>query len=157
MRFEHYSSAAVEFDPDWDYSKSGQRSDKPTGFWVSVAGEDDWPSWCRIEEFRDIDNSVRHEVAFSTAANLLILDTATAIHDFDSEYGVVLRGGLRGFSIDWPRLYGEYDGIVIAPYQWSVRNSDLGWYYGWDCASGCVWNLHAVASVTPTPEHRAVA
>jgi len=34
----------------------------------------------------------------------------------------------------------EYDGIEIAPYQWDARLS-LIWYYGWDVASGCIWNL----------------
>ena len=157
MRFEHYSSAAVEFDPDFDYSEYVKRRDKPTGFWVSVAGEDDWPSWCRSEEFRDIDNSVRHDVILSPSANLLVLDTTTSMREFDAEYGVLDSIEYRGYAIDWPRLYGEYDGIVIAPYQWSERHGDLGWYYTWDCASGCVWNLHAIVSVTAAPIRQAVA
>ena len=26
------------------------------------------------------------------------------------------------------------------------------WYYGWDCASGCVWDASAVQSVEPLPD-----
>lgn len=157
MRFEHYSSAAVEFDPDWDYSDRAKRYDKPTGFWVSVAGEDDWPSWCRSEEFRDIDNSVRHDVILSPSANLLVLDSPAAMREFDTEYGFLDSIGYSGYAIDWPRLYGEYDGIVIAPYQWSERYGELRWYSGWDCASGCVWNLGAITSVAVVPAESVAA
>lgn len=35
-----------------------------------------------------------------------------------------------------------YDG---APYQWECRlDRDTFWYYSWDCASACIWNLQAV-------------
>ena len=38
------------------------------------------------------------------------------------------------------------DGIIIAPYQWYCRMT-VDWYYTWDCASGCIWNLDAIESV----------
>lgn len=37
----------------------------------------------------------------------------------------------------------DYDGIEIAPYQESLRY-DLEWYYGWDVASGCIWNFEGI-------------
>lgn len=43
-------------------------------------------------------------------------------------------------GIDWKAVAKEYDGIEIDPYQYERRFSEgFLWYYGWDCASGCVW------------------
>ena len=47
--------------------------------------------------------------------------------------------------IDWHAVAQAYAGIEIAPYCWSLRfEYEFLWYYGWDCASGCVWELSAV-------------
>ena len=37
----------------------------------------------------------------------------------------------------------KYDGIEINPYQFEARYQ-YTWYYGWDIASGCIWNLSGV-------------
>ena len=48
-------------------------------------------------------------------------------------------------EIDWKKVKSKYQGIIIAPYQWSCRlNLDSNWYYGWDCASGCIWDLDCI-------------
>jgi hypothetical protein len=65
-------------------------------------------------------------------SNILVLDTPKKILEFGREYRI-------GESIDWPRLAKTHDGIEISPYQWSLR-LNLLWYYGWDVASGCIWN-----------------
>jgi hypothetical protein len=44
-----------------------------------------------------------------------------------------------GEMVDWTAVAKHADGIEICPYQHSQRMS-LDWYYGWDLASGCVWN-----------------
>jgi hypothetical protein len=62
--------------------------------------------------------------------------------------------------IDWPKVSERYDGVVIAPYVWSLRMGDYemiegrmrktpdsaisDWYYPWDCASGCIWKASAI-------------
>ena len=38
--------------------------------------------------------------------------------------------------------------MFITPYQWELR-FELDWYYGWDVASGCVWNLSVIESMEP--------
>jgi len=56
--------------------------------------------------------------------------------------------------IDWEAVAKRYTGIEIEPYNWERRNSgpnnnysmSMLWYYGWDCASGCVWELDALVS-----------
>lgn len=50
--------------------------------------------------------------------------------------------------IQWEKVKKEYDGIVIAPYQWECRlRNKFMWYYSWDCASGCIWNIDAIATM----------
>lgn len=52
--------------------------------------------------------------------------------------------------IDWRRVAESYQGIVIAPYVWARRHHlASGWYYAWDCASGCIWDSAAVAAIMP--------
>ncbi|OZC59227.1 hypothetical protein CH276_22530 [Rhodococcus sp. 06-470-2] len=148
----HYHSRAFNLVPDFDYSERHQRGDKPAGFWVSVAGEDDWPSWCRSEEFALESLTVPHVVTLTAEANVLRINSEAELVAFDAKYHIAdswyLERGIEShWSIDWPRLYGEYDGIIIAPYQWKQRYGDLNWYYGWDCASGCIWNLAAIAAL----------
>lgn len=52
--------------------------------------------------------------------------------------------------LDWAAIGKLYDGIIIAPYLWERRlNGGAMWYYGWDCASGCIWNPRAISEVNP--------
>lgn len=38
---------------------------------------------------------------------------------------------------------------TITPYCWPARmDPDLIWYYGWDCASGCIWDASTIHQVT---------
>ncbi len=139
---EHYSanpvvavSSRVQETPDM----------KPRGFWVSVKGEDDWPSWCRAEEFRLSSLAICHQITLADTANILWLTHPWEIDDLDLEYAVN-PGARPSVFVDWRRLAERYDGLIIAPYQWSRRLDGPSWYYGWDCASGCIWNADAIAS-----------
>ena len=139
----HYRELPVTFDRTRTYKQEGPYSyGKPVGFWVSVQGEDDWPSWCRGEEYCLDDLLVPHEVTLADGANILRLETTDEMREFTNQF---IAGG-RHPGIDWRRVSELYDGILIPTYQWSLR-CELDWYYGWDCASGCIWNLHAIASV----------
>lgn len=152
----HYAAEPITFDPQRSYVQAAPRTyGTPEGLWVSVAGEDDWPSWCEGEGcFTDSLKAVHH-VTLSPDANVLRLNTVEALDDFTRQFAVCgdwerqfahLINDHRKWPIEWPAVAAEYDGIMIAPYQWGRRNV-LSWYYGWDCASGCIWNLAAVAAV----------
>lgn len=134
----HYAAAPVALDRTHTYK---QDDFKPNGLWVSVAGEDDWPEWCRREEFREDTLTHAHEVVILDDSNILVLDTPEAILDMGRRYPS--SGSLsRWAEVDWTKVAATYDGIVIAPYQWSLRlDPRAHWYYTWDCASGCIWNL----------------
>lgn len=128
---------------------------KPNGLWVSVEGEDDWPSWCRSEGFATDRLGCETEIILRPDAKILHLQTALDLLDFTRRH--VVQSERYCADIDWPHVASEYDGIVIAPYQWSLRlDHRTNWYYGWDCASGCIWRSRAVAQVRPvnTAEER---
>jgi hypothetical protein len=52
--------------------------------------------------------------------------------------------GEFGNWIDWKKVAKDYCGIEIPRYLWSCRMSH-SWYYGWDVASGCIWDLKHVS------------
>lgn len=43
------------------------------------------------------------------------------------------------FEMDWPAMQKAYAGLVVAPYLYERRH--VRWYYGWDVASGVLWDL----------------
>jgi hypothetical protein len=78
----------------------------------------------------------------------LTINTAAGIDKFSRQYGDKSKNiRFTSFYIDWEMVCGEYDGIIISPFCWE-RRLEVMWYYTWDCASGCVWNLSAVIGVT---------
>jgi len=127
---------------------------KPWGLWVSVEGENDWKEWCTSEDFQRSRLQVENVIELKPDANLLRLRSPGQLDEFTKQYGVVSRlaqqhpGLFTERVIDWPRVAGEYQGILIAPYQWSRRmERTTSWYYGWDCASGCIWDVDAIEGV----------
>ncbi|WP_280320161.1 hypothetical protein [Nocardia wallacei] len=154
-RLFHYRAEPLAFDRARIYTqrKPGSHT-KPVGFWVSVQGEDDWPSWCRDNEYSVNALSVAHEVRLSGSAAIRLITSVAEIDEFHDEFAEATDFDLRcgygrdHWGIGWDRVIRRYDGIIIAPYLWERRlGTKCGWYYTWDCASGCIWNLDAIESV----------
>lgn len=147
-RLLHYAEKPTTLDMR-NYEQAASRYwMKPRGLWVSVEGEDDWPTWCRSEQFRlaALDNV--HEVVLKPDAHVLTISSKDELIAFTNEYSAPspnLWGNDRTETIDWWTVATRYGGIIIAPYQWSCRFS-LSWYYGWDVASGCIWDIDAIES-----------
>jgi hypothetical protein len=123
---------------------------KPQGFWVSVEGEDDWRSWCQSEGYGHKRYFWQTAVALTGVGKPILRIDGRSIDDFTDNY---VRENLRMeyYAIDWPRVAQDYSGIIIAPYSWHHRRNDrTQWYYGWDCASGCLWNAEAWTIVSPS-------
>lgn len=148
MKLSHFADNPVTLQ-----LRQGTRTcfnDKPDGFWVSIDGEDDWPEWCKNNNFGC--GKIRHEVTLRTGHNILILDTVEKIREFSQKYQKPAYPdlGLRfnRYSISWEEVAKTYGGVIIAPYQWSIRlDHEFFWYYGWDCASGCIWDTDNIESV----------
>lgn len=151
MRLVHYSQKPIR---EVLTKQQGVEPDmKPRGLWVSVPGGDPcWREWCESESFGDIDKCIEHEVHLSPDANILWLRSPSNILEFHREYERELYAGSSYNVIDWKSVASRYDGIIITPYQWSLRlDGRCRWYYGWDCASGCIWNGEAatISQVEP--------
>ena len=126
---------------------------KPQGFWVSVDGDDDWEDWCRGAEFGI--GSYRHQVHLARDAKILHLKYSDELISFRNRYMGIQRWGENNkwsdIYIRWEDVAKDYQGVIIAPYQWSCRMEE-NWYYGWDCASGCIWDVSAIYCVEPVRE-----
>lgn len=118
---------------------------KPHGLWVSVEGDDDWLSWCQGERWGLESLKCATEIVLKKDASLLRLTSAKEICDFEDKFKGKKEGDFD-VHIIWPKVAEQYQGIVIAPYCWQLRLEKM-WYYGWDCASGCIWDADAVASL----------
>lgn len=123
---------------------------KPQGLWFSVEGEYDWKWWCEAEKFR-LDRLKRaYEIRLTKDARMLRISTAEGIDAVNETYGYrpYSDRGLKMMMIKWHQIARDYQGIIIAPYIWERRfGADCLWYYGWDCASGCIWDVTAIAGV----------
>jgi hypothetical protein len=147
MKLSHYSASATLVP---ESKTQGDPTNKPRGLWVSVDGEDDWASWCRGEEFHLDD--LAHRFRVDIEPGTLVLATAEDLLAFTASYGAPDSLGNTEFTmrIDWRAVARAYPGIIIAPYQWSQRlDNRTHWYYGWDCASGCIWDADIITSIEP--------
>ena len=166
ITLRHYSSTVVKLDRTHRYRQS-DRDLKPHGFWVTIPGEDDWPTWCRQEQFAEHRLRFEHEVILRPNANIRVISTPEQLDAFTDEFrtkegephwsdaitssyrvtsGYSEYGYWRKNYLDFTKIKPMYDGLIIAPYLWTRRHEYM-WYYGWDVASGCIWNLDAISSV----------
>lgn len=150
---EHYTAEPVQMVPR-DYSQTFGHMDfmKPEGLWVSVTGEYDWPSWCRAVGVHLDRIKFRHRVHLVPDANVRLIKGGLELEAFHNEFKHQIHPAVESQGIDWQRVSGYHDGIVIAPYLWSHRLGWHLWYYGWDCASGCIWNSRAIERIDPPVE-----
>jgi hypothetical protein len=141
----HYSHEHIDVVQPL-YSQLASASPKPRGFWVSIDSDpQNWRSWCETEDFHSYALEQVHDVALRADANILLLDSAAALDEFTEAYGEPFHSITY---IRWHRVAAMHSGIIIAPYQWSRRLNDrTGWYYGWDCASGCIWDVSVIERI----------
>lgn len=144
--------AEVDLTRTYDQEGKYNLGDKPRGLWLSDESDYGWSEWCRQEEFVNTDAQLRTDFRIRPGANVLHLDTPQAILDFTDEWGFVPEwasdaGLFSVWSIRWPDIAKQYDGILITPYQ-PVCRLDVRWYYFWDVASACVWNLDCLERVS---------
>lgn len=128
----------------------GQRDSlKPNGLWYSCGT--DWMKWLLSE----MPNWIQPYV-YTLRLNrgsMLTMSTPKQLLEFTDKYINEKRSKELSFGahrnsmfIDWPKVARDYSGMEICPYQYSLRLSqETEWYYGWDVASGCVWDGSAIA------------
>ena len=148
MRLVHYST-----EPLVTIRATIQQTrpvDKPRGLWVSDEATDwGWSHWNQAEEFIDTDAQHATEIVLADDARLVVISTVAELDAFSAFRGTH-RAGEALFEIRWADVAAEAQGIVISPYWWERRTErESAWYYGWDCASGCIWDPDAIAGLRP--------
>ena len=147
IKLIHYAHEPLGTIIDADQEKDVAARFKPAGLWISVEDGNGWREWCEAEGYGLGWLNV-YEITLAPDANILYLKTLADIDRFSREY---IPEDLPSFCSypDWPEIAEQYDGIIIAPYQWERRFHDSSrWYYGWDCSSGCIWKASAITAVT---------
>lgn len=121
-------------------------NDKPQGLWLSDESDHGWKQWCKSENFYKQNLKFNNQFKCDTS-NWLHLDSPAKILKFSKEFGVEMAFR-SSFNIDWARVSSLYSGILITPYQWKCRHHEkTRWYYGWDVASACVWDLSSIKRI----------
>ena len=145
MRFSHRSTEGWTFDPERTYDQYDAM--KPRGLWLSVDG--DWERWLDEWGYRDDERWGTSTTFFRVDLDrCLVIDTTDKIDAFSLAYIKKNQHAGSFMLLDWEPLSKMSAGLVIAPYLWHRRlHEDTGWYYGWDCASACIWDL-SVLEVT---------
>lgn len=147
MHFTHHSKNRV-VTLDLEYRQDTNLFFKPTGLWISRDGPDSWEEWCKHNSERLL-GQFKHGVAVRPEANLLWILSPAQLLDFTEKYKDREKlSFLQSHNIKWDAVASDYDGIMIIPYIYSCRlDPHCSWYYGWDCASGCIWNREMIAGV----------
>lgn len=155
----HYSSGPVSHV--YSVAQSPVPQFKPNGLWVSVNdGGRSWPAYLEAEAaWAAYRLRFVHSVRPAAAARILVLASLADFDAFAAQYGIRLPSAPPDFYhyVDWARVAADYQGIVIAPYRYDRRYERGLWYWGWDCASGCIWDADAVAAITVRASKREVA
>lgn len=154
LKLIHYSSKKIKKLEKKTYDQEQMKfHPKPRGLWVSVEGNEsdsnyNWKQWCESEKFYLEGLKHSHEVILKENSNIIYLKTDKEIFDFTKKYPKSTRYWDKEwdtYELDWVQIKKEYQGIIISPYQWPCRLAlESGWYYGWDCSSGCIWDIEAI-------------
>ncbi len=170
MKYYHWASDPVRLRK-MSYLQSGHP--KPNGLWFDV--NEEWKRWCEAVQFRPDTLRYRHTVIILDTSRILflrgakdidefthkyrrnlfrniqLLQSAEDIEEFTREYGSDLFGDIKQQSsncIGWGEVAEKHSGIIIAPYS-RARSLTYLWYYGWHCASGCIWDTSVIRLGTP--------
>lgn len=145
MILTHFTKEPFTLDRSRTYEEKEEYIYKPHGLWLSHESTDNgWKSWCKSEEFAL--ERLKFERRFKIIeGDVLILRSLKDMRDFNDKY-TMYHDQVRSLTfIDWVKVKRDYKGLIITPYHWPLRlDMDFSWYYGWDCASGCIWDLSAI-------------
>ena len=155
MKLIHYTDSPIQSLEPRDYSqKDLSWQAKPNGLWFSVEITErfpnnyNWKEWCEANSYRIASLDVSYEIILKEDANILHLKTEQEILEFTKEYPLKTRdwdAEWDTYQLEWDEVKKKYQGIIISPYQWNCRLAlETCWYYGWDCSSGCIWNISCI-------------
>lgn len=151
----HHSRTGTRVDAEPQVSGFSQKiGPKPNGLWYECqdGSSETWKEFCTVgitDGYGKYD-STYNVILKDSGYHILHITDDRHFEKFHKMYSVnhpADPDGTKGFDkmIDWPRVAEDYAGIEICPYLSDKRNDDDAfWYYGWDVASGCIWNPQGV-------------
>lgn len=124
------------------YEKKQITDDKPKGLWYGIGSS--WLDWIS-SEMPEWFSPFTYEI-YVDESKLLRVTNPSEMLVFNEKYSKAERYGNK---IDWSAVERDgFGGVEISPYMWEFRlNTITRWYYGWDCASGCIWNYSLIEGV----------
>jgi hypothetical protein len=149
----HHSREGSRSDGEPQVSGFSQKiGNKPEGLWYECqdGSSTNWKDFC---DAGLTGGSSKYDRSYNVVLNeyeILFIPDEHHFDKFAEMYSVPHPAdpdGSKGFDkmIDWPKVASHYAGIEICPYLQSKRmDDDAFWYYGWDVASGCVWDSSGV-------------
>lgn len=175
MIIAHYSSKLIKKLRNTEQVVNYNYHTKPLGLWISIEDGNGWKECCDDENYNQRGFKHKYSLKLKKDSTILHLKTSTQIREFSEKYGITEKDGYemlkesfdtldektkqsavayfqtyfskRRDNIDWITVAEEYQGIIIAPYQFDCRlETETSWYYGWDCSSGCIWDVSCVES-----------
>lgn len=137
-----------------DCSRAQHLAGKPRGLWYACG--DEWVYYLK--------NSAGMEHLYEGArylyqihirqSKILMVHTESDLKRLNlnfSAQGEEVQASWQGdedLFISWPRMAKRFSGVEISPVQYELRDTGtIGWYFGWDVASGCIWKKDAIHSV----------
>lgn len=153
VKLIHYSDQPLTQIRSAAQNSEPELHGKPNGLWVSVGNA--WSDWCRNNNFSL--GELAHEVHLADDPNILWITKASELDAFNSRFGEPSTWFKSIHVLRWAQVAEQYDGIIISPYIWSRRlELSCHWYYGWDCACGCIWNARAISTIGEPVQHDGV-
>ena len=139
----------ITYKTTFDLKKKYKQNNgaKPVGIWYSYYG-----SWYKFI----IDNNMNEELHDNIYKINIKKDKLTNINLKDKDK-ILLINNVKDFDkftkkyktknklINWKDVANDFGGIEIAPYFSEKRFTY--WYYPWDVASGCIWNLDIIKNI----------
>ena len=154
--YTHYTGKPFKLDRSREYKFKDETwrqtpHTKPPGLWLSDDSDYGWNDWANFWDFYPEERAVKYHVE-ADMENICLINSLSLFDKFaelylrPSDWGTVLATDMK--VINWPAVMRTYKGIVISPY-FHERRLDFNnlWYYGWDCASGVIWDLTAIKSM----------
>lgn len=118
---------------------------KPIGFWYSCRNY--WYDWVISEDMThflhkyiiqvNIKNNITTNIHNKDPNKLLVIRSLKDFDLFTNTYKIKISD-----NINWIKVSKDFGGIEICPYLEKRRHAH--WYYGWDVASGCIWNTDSI-------------
>ncbi len=113
---------------------------KPIGLWYSLGNE--WADFLRYDSLGWVSTYSNVFILELNLRKILKINTPEMLIVFNKNHS---KGD---YYIDWSALQNlGFSGVEIIPYRAEARYN-MGWYSGWDVASGCIWNTDCIIKST---------